>query len=110
MFDKILLVFLPMILFLGAVTSYEDIKQGKIRNKWILIAFAYALLANILIFWVLANSPAQAPRLAYFIELGITVAISLLLGFIMWWIGLWTAGDAKLFAADNCHKRMQRHL
>ena len=32
--------FLPMILFLGIVTSYEDIKFGKIRNKWVISAYA----------------------------------------------------------------------
>ena len=42
--------FLPMILLLGIVTSYEDIKFGKIRNKWIILALAYSIAANIALF------------------------------------------------------------
>ncbi len=98
MFDKTILVFLPMILFLGIITSYEDRKSGKIRNKWILVALAYAAVANAVIYFVVLSS-GVVPRIAYFVELAISVIISLFIGFAMWWIGLWTAGDAKLFTA-----------
>lgn len=35
--------FLPMVLFLGIITSYEDIHSGKIRNKWIIAGFVYVI-------------------------------------------------------------------
>jgi len=94
-----IIYFLPMIIFLGAVTTYEDIKHGKIRNKWILIALAYAIIVNIALVVYLNYGINQSPRIEYFIELSISFTISLMVGFLMWWINLWTAGDAKLFAA-----------
>ena len=44
------LIFLPIILFLGIVTSYEDWKEGKIRNKWLLIAFGLGIVANVVLY------------------------------------------------------------
>jgi hypothetical protein len=95
-----LFFFLPMILFLGGITTYEDYRQGKIRNKWILIALVYAVAMNILVaLYIEYLVPEQFPRAGYYIELIVQFVASLLVGFVMWWIGLWTAGDAKLFAA-----------
>ena len=48
MIDIKIWLFLPAILFLGATTSYEDIKHGKIRNKWIISAIVYAAIVYIL--------------------------------------------------------------
>jgi len=93
-----LLFFLPMILFLGAITSYEDSKESKIRNKWIVLAIIYAIVANIVLYIVYQSIGVQA-RPEYFIELLVTALLSLVVGFIIWWVGLWTAGDAKLYAA-----------
>ena len=38
-------------------------------------------------------------RTGYFNELILSVFFALFAGFIMWYVGLWTAGDAKLFVA-----------
>ena len=90
--------FLPFIIFLGIITSYEDIKEGKIKNKWIILAVAYTIFIYLLIIinYQINNIPI---RLTYFIELGVMVIFSLIIGFIIWAVGLWTAGDAKLFFA-----------
>jgi len=93
-----LFFFLPMILFIGGITTYQDIKYGKIKNIWIMLALAYAVIANIALV-IVVTQLGQDVRPAYFIELSVSVAISLFIGFAMWWIGLWTAGDAKLFTA-----------
>ncbi|MBI2101070.1 hypothetical protein HYT53_00495 [Candidatus Woesearchaeota archaeon] len=74
--------FLPMILLLGIVTSYEDIKFGKIRNKWVLMAIAYSVIAYASLL-LLGN--------AY----GLTIDSIFRIAFN----GLWRAGDAKLFFA-----------
>ena len=87
-----------MIVLLGAATTYYDYKEGKIPNKWIITALIYALIVN-LAFMVILPRTGQHIRQEYFIELLITVLLSLIVGFMMWWIGLWTAGDAKLFTA-----------
>lgn len=84
-----------MILFIGIVTSYEDIKTGKIRNKWILAGLIYAIFMNIGLF--VYHSALGDVRIAYFIELLITGGFSLVVGFVLWNVGLWTAGDAKLY-------------
>ena len=96
--DYILLLFLPMILFIGGITSYQDRMSGKIRNKWILLGLSYAFVMNILIilYYIFFNDVSLL-RLTYFIELIINVIFALILGFILWDVGIWTAGDAKLF-------------
>lgn len=89
--------FLPAILALGIITSYEDIKYGKIRNKWVVLALIYGFVvyAALVVFLFLNN----ALDTAYLIGLGINIALSLLIGFGMWYSSLWSAGDAKLFLA-----------
>ena len=88
--------FLPMILFLGIVTSYEDIKFGKIRNKWIVISFLYSILITLFIHFF--NNHYNLD-FEYLIGYFLTALISLLAGFLIWYFGLWTAGDAKLYFA-----------
>jgi len=86
--------FLPGIIILGLVTSYEDIKHGKIRNKWIIGSIVYSAVAYAVI---LVSTPNI--RAGYFFELGIMLLIVLIVGFIMYSGNLWTPGDAKLFFA-----------
>lgn len=87
--------FLPMILFLGIVTSYEDIKSGKIRNKWILFSILYSGVTYIYLFL----SDTYGVNLAYIFNLSANSILALIIGFLMWNIGLWRAGDAKLLFA-----------
>jgi len=90
-----ILWFLPAILILGIITSYTDIKEGKIKNKHILFALIYGVIAySILVFINLGQI-----RIGYFVELIIMCVLSLVVGFIIWHVGLWTSGDAKLFFA-----------
>jgi len=85
--------FIPMILLLGIVTSYEDIKIGKIRNKWIILALAYSIAANIALF---SLKYYDADYLTKFL---INSLLSLAVGFLIWHLNLWSAADAKLFFA-----------
>lgn len=93
-----LLFFIPMIIFLGLVTSYEDIRFGKIRNIWVISSLIYAFLVNALLFLFLRLSGAS-PRPGYFLELFVSFLIALFIGYIMWNVGIWTSGDAKLYAS-----------
>ncbi len=90
-----ILWFLPAILFLGFITSYTDIKEGKIKNKHLIIALIYSAI----VYFILTCQANGQVRMSYFIELGVMSLISLTAGFVMWHIGIWTAGDAKLFSA-----------
>lgn len=95
---QVIYIFLPFILFLGLLTSYEDIKKGKIRNKWIVAALIYALLAYVAIiaFFLIKG---MAINYTYFLEVSVNVIIALVVGFVGWWANLWSSGDAKLFLA-----------
>jgi hypothetical protein len=96
--DLTLLVFLPMILALGIITSYEDIKFGKIRNKFIVIALVYAVLAYIIVVIYLMLAGFEV-RISYIFDMIINIAISITFGFVAWNARLWSAADAKLFMA-----------
>jgi len=91
--------FLPFIVLLGAITSYQDIKEGKIKNKWIMIAITYSLFyyGMLLLFMFIGKITIKNPT--YLIEFGVMALFSLIIGIIIWAVGLWTAGDAKLFFA-----------
>jgi len=43
--------------------------------------------------------PVHPTFWAYLARVGVNVGIAFLIGFGMWWFGLWAAGDAKLFTA-----------
>lgn len=90
--------FLPMVLFLGIVTSYEDIKGRGIRNKWVILALVYSfiVLFSIIIYLFLSG---QGIIFSYIPDYFINIVISLAFGFIIWYAGFWSAGDGKLFFA-----------
>ena len=89
----ILYLFLPAILLLGAVVSYEDIKIGKIRNKWVVLGALVALLL-----W-LGLYLFKVVSLNYVMLVFVYSLAALGIGFFIWFIGLWSAGDAKLYFA-----------
>ena len=84
LFDPIFLI----IISFGIWTSYTDIKFGKIKNVSIILLLFSGLVVNIFFSKTLVNSMSQT-----FINSG----IALLVGFLMWNFGFWSAGDAKLF-------------
>ncbi len=91
------LIFFLSVLFFGFLTSYEDIRDGKIRNKYVLSAFIFAFFLNSLLFfgflgdWVTDGG--------YYSQLALNVFLAFLAGFALWAFNLWTSGDAKLFSA-----------
>jgi hypothetical protein len=86
--------FLPMILFLGLVTSYEDIKMGKIRNKWIILSMFYALTTY---FYIYFFNNMYLLNIVFIYSLILNSMLALLTGVLLWNYGFWSAGDAKLF-------------
>jgi len=93
---------LAYIAVLGAWITYEDLRYGKIRNRLLLLSLGVALAWNA---WLFVRArlglddfvPADQ-ALAYLGAVGLDFLLSLLLGFVMWLLRLWAAGDAKLFA------------
>jgi hypothetical protein len=95
---------LPGIVALGIITSLEDIKTGKIRNRYITLALVYSMIVYILFILVgyafsMSRNETQVIRFDYLIELVTSIFLSLVLGFVMWRLKIWTEGDAKLFLA-----------
>lgn len=87
--------FIAGIVILGIFTSYTDLRYGKIRNSAIVFAFVYGIAAigGIYLFKgfeINAN---------YIIQTLSNLVIALLIGFFVWLIKGWTAGDGKLFTA-----------
>ncbi len=85
--------FLPGILVLGAVTSYTDIRYGKIRNNMILFGLGYSILVNIILVAFQVIGYLDIAKLL------LSSGIALAFGIFIWLAGLWSAGDAKLFFA-----------
>jgi hypothetical protein len=95
-------LFLPMLFFIGLVTSYQDFKEGKIRNKWILLGLLWGLgIYFLLLIWNLIvpylSSELPTFLVSYLFKSLINSAISLIIGYLLWYFNLWSAGDAKLF-------------
>ena len=87
-----LIYFLPTILALGIITSYEDIKEGKIRNRYLLAAIALGIATRlVLIFFGITDFHQFAIQ-----SIGTMAALATAV--FIWYIKWWSAGDAKLFA------------
>lgn len=108
-------LFLPMILFIGLVTSYEDLKFGIVRNRWIklglfwgigiiLLLFLYNPFAKSLSHFFLSeivNSSSENKVFSilpsYLFKQLANAGVAILVAFLMWKQKVWAAGDAKLF-------------
>ena len=108
---------LPILLFIGLITSYEDIKYGKVRNKWIQLGFYWGLgIFILLIIWRFLAAPltkffylqilhrsAESPMPVFTFNLDFLLsslancALAGIIAFFIWRINAWAAGDAKLF-------------
>ena len=111
------ILFLPLLFFISIIISYEDIKYGKVRNKWIILGLVWGLAIIFFFFiWYFIASPithfyyfnilqlpdgSPAPvftiPLNYLSKVILNVVIALTIAFLMWRFKAWAAGDAKLF-------------
>ncbi|MBU1255663.1 hypothetical protein KKH35_02210 [Patescibacteria group bacterium] len=91
-------LFLPMLFFIGIVTSWEDFCFSKIRNKWIILGtiFSIAVLAGFAVCNLVVGSFYIIPW-DYFSKVILNSFLALLIGFLLWRYGMLAAGDAKLF-------------
>jgi hypothetical protein len=95
--DLILALNFLCILLLGAITSFEDIKNNKIRNTYIACALLFGICTNVLL-------PIIAEGSWYFVSIYlmttlINAIMALVAGFALWYSKIWRAGDGKLFFA-----------
>jgi len=98
--NKIILsdyIFLIPIFIIGIITSFEDYKYGKIKNKWIKIGFLWGLIILALIIFLNLFSPSLSINPSYLSQIFINTIIAFIIGLLMWYWTIWSAGDAKLF-------------
>lgn len=99
-------LFLPVLFFIGLITSYQDFHCGKIKNKWIFLGFIWGAgilaasflwgLAEPLVIKIFGYSPIIILS-GYMLNVAINAVISLIIGYLLWHFDTWSAGDAKLF-------------
>ena len=86
-----------MILTLGILSSWQDIKYGKVRNR---LLKSFFLLGIFLILIAFIYSLLQNKSLLKVNDLGRIVGatfLAIFIGFFGWKFKMWTAADAKLF-------------
>lgn len=86
------------ILILGVVTSFEDIRTRKIKNKWIAVSAGFVFLFYAFVF---LTDETMRPDIRRDIlrDMSINGFISLCAGYALWKASIWPPGDAKLFFA-----------
>lgn len=92
-------IFLPALLFISVIAAYEDIKLGKIRLKWIKFGLVYSISAYSLFYLLVVFNVAYygGVNFLYIKSLLVNALISLIVAYLLWKLGAWAAGDAKLF-------------
>ncbi len=89
--------FLIPLFLLGAVCVCTDLKEGKIKNKWIKIGLLWAVFLYFGLFLYNFFYLRKQENEQYLLQMISNGAVSLLVGYFLWKFKLWAAGDAKLF-------------
>ncbi len=97
-------VFLPAVIFVGVMTSYEDIRSSRVRNLWVGSGLAYVfavyLAAFALTVFLKEGHPSfrmAACLLLRFDGWALNLLVGAAVAYGLWFFNLWGAGDAKLF-------------
>jgi hypothetical protein len=87
-----------LVILFGLLTSYQDVKTCKVKNKTIFFAVIASIILMISLLLLLWFSGSTI-NYDYFKGYAINAILSLLFGILLWVTKLWSAGDAKLFTA-----------
>ncbi len=89
-------LFLPVLFLIGLIISYQDFRYGKIKNKWIILGLAWGLIIYFFfLIWGIIAEPIIP--FSYILKVFVNSFFALIVGYILWYFNLWSAGDAKLF-------------
>ncbi|MEW6200778.1 MAG: hypothetical protein AB1546_02300 [bacterium] len=95
---------IPLLLWFGYLSSFADIKTGRIPNRQIMLGLKIGLAWHAsymgYLMWVSRTAlfpEGMAAVGEYCGDVAMNTAIALAISFLMWWMHLWAAGDAKLF-------------
>jgi len=86
------LFFLSILVFIGCISTYTDIKFFKIRNKYIL----FGLIASLILYFVSYISGIYNNYVI--LKVLINFIFSFVIALVFWELSIWSAGDAKLFS------------
>lgn len=92
-----LIFFLPLIALFGIITSYTDIRFGKIKNKHLTLfaLISLAFYAFLIIYYIISDISI---KITYFRDFIVNFLIAICFGVVFWVSKIWSAADAKLFA------------
>jgi len=82
-------LFYPVIITLGIVSTYSDIRFKIIKNSHLVLAFISGVLIHV--YLILRNEAFFSPHLLINFLIGFSLA------FVLFWTRTWGPGDAKLF-------------
>lgn len=91
------IIFLPVILVISAIATYEDFKFSKVSNKLIIAGLSYSLIVYWLAWILYGLGLAKLSLLWNFDKWLINLLISTVVAYIIWHFKMWGAGDAKFF-------------
>lgn len=96
---------LPLVLWLSAAAAWADLRTGRIPNRTLKLGLVFTLeWTALLAVWLWLGGPGRSSVMeamgpaAYVGALFLDGTVAFGLAFILWWFGVWAAGDAKLFA------------
>lgn len=84
---------LVLLIVLGLLTSFEDITKGYISNAHLLLFSIFGFVINTFLLFKYSNS------INYLIYYFATIFIGIIIGFTLYLIDFWSAGDGKLLMA-----------
>ena len=91
-------LFLIPLGLLGGITSYTDIRYGKIKNIHLLLGLIYSICLYSFLIVYSTYGIHQPGNLKYLFNLFLNGSFAFLCGYLLWRFDLWAAGDAKLFS------------
>ncbi len=84
--------FLAILTAVGGLVTLEDLKTKKIKNKWLALGLLSGLILDSAFLIFVGLDPV------YLGLVSLNFFSALAVGFLLWSLGSWPAGDAKLFA------------
>jgi len=91
------IIFLPVILLIGSITSFEDFKEYKIKNKWIIFGLFYSFLIYSSVLILNRFNLSDSYLILNLDKWSVNFIISSIAAYLLWNFKMWGAGDAKLF-------------
>ncbi|MBN2458136.1 hypothetical protein JXB31_03340 [Candidatus Woesearchaeota archaeon] len=85
-----------LITVLGIMASATDINEGKIKNKHLIaVALFFSAIVGVKI---IIDVISGRYLFSWFVFTFANLVLALVFGFLLWQLGFWTAGDAKLYS------------